>query len=426
MGTMPDRRRVAVTGIGVVSPVGVGREAFWRALLAGESGIAPVESFDTSRFKVRLGAEVRGFDAAPWCRRLAPEQLGRASQMAVAAARLALADAGLDAEALDGERAGVAMGTTSGEPLEVEQFNDALLGGGQDRLDRDRLNIARLDGALATRYPCHRIPAQVAAELGFAGVNVMLPNACAAGNYAVAFARDALRHGRAEVMLAGGADAFSRITYTGFARLGAITTDRCSPFDRERKGMVPGEGAGVLVLETLDGARARGARIYAEVVGYGLSCDAHHMTASHPEGEGPARAMTQALADAGLRPAEVDYISAHGTGTPTNDKLETLAVKRAFGDAAARTPMSSVKSMLGHTMGAASALEAAVCCLAIQDGWLPPTINYQHPDPECDLDYVPNAARRRTVRVAMNNAYAFGGANASVLFAAPAGNGAPG
>jgi 3-oxoacyl-[acyl-carrier-protein] synthase II len=401
-------RRVAVTGIGVVSPLGEGRERFWSALLAGESGIAPATSLDTSRFKVRLGAEVRGFDPVPWCRRLDPAELGRASQMAVAAARMALADAGLDGEAIDGDRVGVAMGTTSGEPLEVERFDDALLAG----------DPARLGPELATRYPCHRIPGVVAAELGFGGVNVMLPNACAAGNYAVAFARDALAAGRAEVMLAGGADAFSRITYTGFARLGAITTDCCAPFDRERKGMVPGEGAGILVLEPLEAARARGARIYAEVVGYGLSCDAHHMTASHPEGEGPARAMRQALADAGLGPEDVGYISAHGTGTPTNDRLETLAVKQAFGKAAAGVPMSSVKSMLGHTMGAASALEAAVCCLAIAEGWIPPTVNYRNPDPECDLDYVPNEARRVPVRVAMNNAYAFGGANASVLFAA--------
>ena len=407
----PDRKRVAVTGIGVVTPVGTGREPFWRALLAGESGIAPVTSFDTSRFKVHLGAEVRGFDPAPWCRRRDPAELGRASQMAVAAARLALADAGIELDEIEPERAGVAMGTTSGEPIEVERFDDTLLGDGRDAIG----------SALATRYPCHRIPGQVAGELGFAGVNVMLPNACAAGNYAVAFARDALASGRADLMLAGGADSFSRITYTGFARLGAITTDRCAPFDRERKGMVPGEGAGVLVLETLESARARGARVYAEVAGYGLSCDAHHMTASHPEGEGPARAMTQAFADAGLSPEQVDYISAHGTGTTTNDRLETLAVKRAFGAAAARVPMSSVKSMLGHTMGAASALEAAVCCLAIAEGWVPPTINYQHPDPDCDLDCVPNQARRLPVKVAMNNAYAFGGANASVLFAAPGG-----
>jgi 3-oxoacyl-[acyl-carrier-protein] synthase II len=403
-----ERRRVAVTGIGVVTPVGSGRETFWRALLAGTSGVAPVSSFDTSRFKVHLGAEVRGFDPSPWCERHAPAELGRASQMAVAAARLALADAGLDLDGLDVDRCGVAMGTTSGEPLEVERFDDALLAAG----------VAAVDAALATRYPCHRIPGQVAGELGWAGVNVMLPNACAAGNYAVAFAKDTLARGRADVMLAGGADAFSRITYTGFARLGAITTDRCAPFDRERKGMVPGEGAGVLVLETLEGARARGARVYAEVAGYGLSCDAHHMTASHPEGEGPARAMRAALADAGLAPEDVGYISAHGTGTPTNDRLETLAVKRAFGEVAARVPMSSVKSMLGHTMGAASALEAAVCCLAIAEGWIPPTINYETPDPECDLDVVPNVARQVPVRVAMNNAYAFGGANASVIFAA--------
>jgi 3-oxoacyl-[acyl-carrier-protein] synthase II len=401
-------RRVVVTGIGVVTPVGTGREAFWRALLAGESGIGPVASFDPSRFKVRLGAEVRGFDPTPWCRRVDPAQTGRAAQMAVAAARLAVADAGLADDEVAGERTGVAMGTTSGEPLEVERFDDELLAGGH----------AAVGPQLATRYPCHRIPAVLAGELGCAGVNVMLPNACAAGNYAVAFARDALGRGRAEVMLAGGADAFSRITYTGFARLGAIAPDRCAPFDRERKGMVPGEGAGVLVLETLEGAQARGARVYAEVVGYGLSCDAHHMTASHPEGDGPARAMRQALDDAGLQPADVGYISAHGTGTPTNDRLETLAVKRAFGDAAGRVAMSSVKSMLGHTMGAASALEAAVCCLAIAEGWVPPTINYQHPDPECDLDCVPNQARRLPVRVAMNNAYAFGGANASVVFAA--------
>jgi 3-oxoacyl-[acyl-carrier-protein] synthase II len=404
-------RRVVVTGIGAVSPVGTGREAFWDALLAGKSGIGPVTSFDPSRFKVRLGAEVRDFDPTPWCRRLDPAESGRAAQMAVAAARLALTDAGLEPGDVDGEHAGVAMGTTSGEPLEVERFDDELLAGGS----------AAVGPQLATRYPCHRIPAVVAAELGFAGVNVMLPNACAAGNYAVAFARDALAAGRAELMLAGGADAFSRITYTGFARLGAIAPDRCAPFDRERKGMVPGEGAGVLVLETLDGARARGARIYAEVVGYGLSCDAHHMTASHPEGDGPARAMLQALADAGLAPGDVDYVSAHGTGTPTNDRLETLAVRRAFGPAAGRLAMSSVKSMLGHTMGAASALEAAVCCLAIAEGAVPPTVNYQTPDPECDIDCVPNQARRMTVRVAMNNAYAFGGANASVVFAAPEG-----
>ena len=241
----------------------------------------------------------------------------------------------------------------------------------------------------------------------------MIPTACAAGNYAIAHALDVLWSGRAEVMLAGGADAFSRITYTGFHRLGAIAPERCQPFDRNRKGMISGEGAAVLVLEPAERARARGARIYAEAVGYGLSCDAHHMTAAHPEGEGAARAMERALADAGVSPEDVSYISAHGTGTPTNDRLEALAVKRVFGGIAARTPMSSIKSMIGHTMGAASAIEAAVCALALSEDRIPPTMNLE--EPEDDLDYVPNAARELPVRLAMNNAYAFGGNNASVI-----------
>src|SRR5215813_11057458 len=216
-------------------------------------------------------------------------------------------------------------------------------------------------------------------------------------------------------MLAGGADAFSRITFTGFAQLGAIAPEICQPFDRYRKGMIPGEGAGVLVLESLDHAKQRGAKIYAEVTGYGLSCDAHHMTAAHPIGDGAVRAMTQALEQSDVKPEEISYISAHGTGTPTNDRLETLAVKRVFKQAAYSVPISSIKSMLGHTMGAASAIEAAVCALAIHYNRIPATINFQQPDPDCDLDYVPNSARDHNVQIAMNNAYAFGGNNASVI-----------
>jgi 3-oxoacyl-[acyl-carrier-protein] synthase II len=412
--------RIAVTGLGAVTPVGIGWQQTWASLLAGRSGVAPVESFDTSAFSVHLGAEVRGFSAAAFVRRLEPGRLGRASQLAIAAARLALADAGLgllpDAvppgadsatpslAALPApERLGVAMGTTSGEPLELERFDDRYLAGQLDQVG----------GELMARYPCHLIAAHVARELGFAGINTMIPTACAAGNYALAHAVDVLRAGRADLMLAGGADAFSRITYAGFSRLGAIAPERCQPFDRRRKGMIPGEGAAVLVLEPLAAARRRGARVYAEVAGYGLSCDAHHMTAAHPEGEGAVRAMTQALTDAGLRPEEVSYISAHGTGTPTNDRLEALAVTRVFGQGT-RVPISSVKSMLGHTMGAASAIEAAVCALAVARDEIPPTMNLE--EPEGDLDYVPNQARRQRVDVAMNNAYAFGGNNASTLF----------
>ncbi len=399
------KRRIVVTGLGAVTPVGTGADELWSGLLAGRSGFTPVESFDTGRFNVHLGAEVRGFEPAAWVRTLDPAALGRASQFAVAAARMALADAGLEAEAVEPERAGVSMGTTSGEPVEVERFDDRYLAGELDQVGPEFMGL----------YPCHMIAAHVGQELGFGGVNTMIPAACAAGNYAVAHALDVLRAGRADLMLAGGADAFSRITYTGFFRLGAIAPDLCRPFDKNRKGMIPGEGAAVLVLEPLERAVGRGARIYAEVAGYGLSCDAHHMTAAHPEGDGAARAMERALADAGVAPDEVSYISAHGTGTPTNDRLETIAVQRVFGEGGV-PPMSSVKSMLGHTMGAASAIESVVCALAIATGRVPPTMNYEEPDPECDLDVVPNAARKLDVRVTMNNAYAFGGNNASVIF----------
>lgn len=399
------QHRIVVTGLGLVTSIGIGREAFWHNVLMGHSGIGPVEAFDTRAYKGTLGAEVKAFCAADYLVQLDPARMGRASQFATAAARLALTDAQLDLATLDPERAGVSMGTTSGEPNEIERFDDHLVAATLDRIGAEFI----------ASYPCHVIPARVASEVGFAGVNMTIPTACAAGNYAIAHAFDVLRTGRADIMLAGGADAFSRITYTGFARLGAIAPDTCRPFDRNRKGMIPGEGAAVLVLEPVDRAVARGARIYAEVAGYGLSCDAHHITAAHPEGDGAARAMEKALAHCGLQADEVSYISAHGTGTPTNDQRETVAVKRVFKEAAYHIPISSIKSMLGHTMGAASAIEAATCALAIAANRIPPTMHLDEPDPECDLDYVANAARQHTVRVAMNNAYAFGGNNSSVI-----------
>jgi 3-oxoacyl-[acyl-carrier-protein] synthase II len=404
------RRRIAVTGLGVVSPLATGRAAFWEALLAGRTATGPVRSFDASRFPADRGAEIPDFRAAEHVRNLAPGTAARASLLAAAAARLALADAGLDVDlemgSLEPERAGVAMGTTSGEPRQVEAFNDRFVAD----------DLVGVGAEFMDLYPCHTIAAAVAAEVGFAGVNAMIPTACAAGNYAIAYAADTLAAGRADLMLAGGADSFSRITYAGFSRLGAISPDLCRPFDRNRRGMIPGEGAGVLVLEPLDRALARGATVYAEVAGYGLSCDAHHMTGAHPEGEGAARAMARALRSAGLGPEQVSYISAHGTGTPSNDRLETMAVRRVFGARARRVPISSIKSMLGHTMGAASALEAIACSLAVATGRVPPTVNFEEPDPDCDLDVVPNQARELDVAVAMNNAYAFGGNNASVIF----------
>lgn len=398
-------RRIVITGIGVVTPIGIGCEQFWTNLLEGRSGIAPVKSFDTSAYNVHRGAEVKEFNAEDFVLNLDAAHLGRASQFAIAAARLALADAGVEIGSLDRKRAGVSMGTTSGEPREVERFDDLYVSKNLDQIGPEFLKL----------YPCHVIAAHVASELNFAGVNTMIPTACAAGNYAIANALDVMRAGRADLMLAGGSDAFSRITFTGFARLGAVAPEICQPFDRFRKGMIPGEGAGVLVLEPLDHARRRGARIYAEVAGYGLSCDAHHMTAAHPQGDGAERAMRRALADSDTNPEDVSYISAHGTGTSTNDRLETIAVKSLFKEAAYRIPISSVKSMLGHTMGAASAIEAAVCSLAVFNNRVPPTINLNDSDPECDLDYVANFAREVRVDVAMNNAYAFGGNNASLI-----------
>ena len=401
-------RRVVITGIGLVTAIGTGRETFWRRLLDGESGVSPVTAFDTSRYPVHNGAEVRDFDPGAYVRRLRADAIGRASQFAIAAARLALEDAGLDAgvmAAAHGSRSGVIVGTTSGEPHVIEALDDELMAGRPDRVDR----------RFVRQYPSHMLAAHVAAEFGLGGMAVTVPIACAAGNGALAYASDVIRAGAADLVLAGGADVFSRITFTGFSRLGAIAPERCQPFDRGRRGMIPGEGAGLLLLESQEHALARGARIYAEIGGYGWSCDAHHMTAGHPAGDGAVRAMQMALAAAGTEPADVSYVSAHGTGTAVNDRLETLAIKHVFGSAAYEVPVSSIKSMLGHAMGAASAIEAAACALAVATGCVPPTMNLDDPDPACDLDYVPNEARQHRVDVAMNNAYAFGGNNSCLI-----------
>jgi 3-oxoacyl-[acyl-carrier-protein] synthase II len=271
--------------------------------------------------------------------------------------------------------------------------------------------------AVLAQVPAASIPANVAAAFGFGGPNLLVPTACAAGNYAIARGLDWIRLGRADVLLAGGADPFSQIAFTGFHKLSSMAPDVPRPFSAGRAGMMVGEGAGVLVLETLEAARARGARIYAEVCGYGLSCDAHHMTAPHPEGAGARAAMTRALADAGVAPGDVGYVSAHGTGTEANDKAESLALRAVFGDDP--PPMSSIKGALGHTMGAASALEAIATALAVHHGVLPPTANWLEADPACDVDCVPNAPREAALAVALSNGYAFGGNNAVIVLAKP-------
>ncbi len=398
-------RRVVITGVGMVTPIGIGRERFWPAALSGASGVTEIERFDTSRYKVHQGCEVHDFDFEGIVGAPPPSGMGRASQLAVAATHLALADAGLGGGGNEEATVGVSVGTTCGEIQILEQADQARVSDGEDAIPWQTLR----------HHPAAMIPAHIAHWLGLSGPNVMIPTACAAGNYSIGWAFDAIRFGRADAMLAGGTDPFSRVAFTGFARLGSVAPERCQPFDRGRRGILVGEGAGIVVLESLDGALTRGAPILAEMLGYAISADGHHMTAPDPEGDGISRAIGLALESARIAPAEVDYINAHGTGTPVNDKVETRAIKRVFGRHAYELCVSSTKSMIGHTMGAASAIEAITSVLALRHGVVPPTMNYETPDPDCDLDYVPNAARRRSLTVALNNAIAFGGNNSCLV-----------
>ena len=391
-------KRIVVTGIGVISSVGIDKDKFWKNLLAGKSGISRIDSFDTTEFPTHNGGEIKDFKAEEFIDQAKIGEMGRTSALAVAAAKLAANDAGI--VSFNASRTGVVLGTTMGETKILEKINHAWVKHGQDSID---VNLIR-------QYPCTVLSANVAREIGARGYNYIIPTACAAGNYAIGFAADLLRMGKADIMLAGGVDAFSRIAFTGFNRLLAIAPEKVQPFDKNRKGMMVGEGAGIVVLEPLERAKARKAPVYAEVLGYGLSCDAHHMTA--PFSEGIKEAIKKALAESNISPENVDYISAHGTGTPANDKEESLAIKKVFGELAGKIPVSSIKSMLGHTMGAASAIEAIACCLAVYSDMIPPTINFETPDPECVLDCVPNKSRNIKVNIALNNASAFGGNNA--------------
>jgi len=374
-------------------------------VLEGRSGVDEVTRFDTSEFRVHKGCEVKDFDFEKYTGSKQNREIGKGSQLAIAAAALAIEDAGIDLKKIDPTRIGVAVGTTAGEIQVLETVN----------VIRYRNGIDAVDPGLHKQHPVNQIPSNIAIEFGLKGPNLMLPTACAAGNYAIGYAYDLIRLGRADYMLAGGTDPFSKVAFTGFARLGAIAPEICQPFDKNRKGMMVGEGAGLLLLETLESAIERNATIYAEIVGYGLSCDGYHMTSPHPEGIGVVSAMIKALKGANIKPEDVQYISAHGTGTPANDAAETLAIKKVFGDWAKRLMVSSIKSMIGHTMGAASAIEAITCALAVKHDIVPPTINYETPDPECDIDCVPNEARQARVRIALNNAYAFGGNNSSLV-----------
>jgi 3-oxoacyl-[acyl-carrier-protein] synthase II len=398
-------RRVVVTGLGVISSIGIGWKEFWENLLLGKSGISPVASFDTVNHATHNGGEVHNFNPEAFIRREKIPLFSRATQLAIAASVLGREDARLRPEDLTQKTAGTCIGTTMGSVQTSEHINELrIMHGKKDFTDEDLLLL---------KVATHSTPAAVAKEFSLRGSNMIFSTACAAGNYAVGYSFDLIRLGRADIVFAGGSDPFSKVAFTGFNQFGAVAPEKCQPFDKNRKGMMVAEGAGILVIESLESALLRGAHIYAEILGYGLSCDAGHMT--NPSVEGLSSCMSKALREANIQKEEVDYISAHGTGTPANDKAECAAIKQVFGERYSRIPVSSIKSMIGHTMGAASALEAIACSLIVENDIIPPTINMENPDPECDIDCVPNRARRHEVHVALNNAYAFGGNNASLV-----------
>jgi 3-oxoacyl-[acyl-carrier-protein] synthase II len=416
--------RIVVTGMGAVTPLGLDLPRTWTALVEGQTGIGPISAFDAAPYASRIAGEVRGLDVGRDCG-LEPREarrLDRFVHLGLAAAREAVRDAGLGVPFPDPDRTGVYIGSGMGGLITVGEQMEVLLRRGPERVSP----------FLVPMMICDMASGQVSISLGARGPNLAVVSACATGAHAIGEAALAIRAGRAEVMLAGGTEApVSPLGVAGFAAARALSTrnddpQRASrPFDRQRDGFVIAEGAAVLVLERAGAARRRGARVYAEVAGYGSSADAFHLTAPPESGEGAVRCMRQALREAGLEPEGVDYLNAHGTSTPLNDRSETAAVRAAFGDHAYRLAISSTKGATGHSLGAAGSVEAAVAIKAIQEGVIPPTLNYEHPDPDCDLDYTPNRARRLPVRVAMTNSFGFGGHNATLLFRAVSGSRPP-
>ena len=410
---MAESRRVVVTGLGAVTPVGNDVPTMWKSLLAGVSGIGRITAFDASAFASQIAGEVKGFDPAQY---LAPKEIRRAEsfvQFAVAAAKQAVADAGLDVSKEDPFRVGVLIGSGMGSLRLIEEQHNLFLSKGPQKISPFLIPMIIVNMA----------PGQVAISLGAKGPNSCTATACASGAHGIGEAFRIVQRGDAEVMVAGGTEScITPMAVGGFCALMALSrrndapTKASRPFDQMRDGFVIAEGAGIMILEELRHAKARGARVYAEMVGYGRTADAFHMTAPDPEGRGAAEAMALALKDASLAPEQVSYINAHGTSTELNDKIETLAIKRVFKNAAKRVAISSTKSMTGHMIGAAGGVEAVVSCLSIVHGQIPPTINYDTPDPACDLDYVPNHARTMPVEVALSNSLGFGGHNATVVF----------
>ncbi|MDD2689045.1 MAG: beta-ketoacyl-[acyl-carrier-protein] synthase family protein [Candidatus Omnitrophica bacterium] len=396
-------KKVAITGIGVVSSIGIGKDAFWNNLIQGKSGISEIDLFDTSKFNRHYGGEIKGFNPAKFIPKDMAKFFGRASCFAIAATKLALEDANISLADYKNKRIGVIIGTTMTEANVLDFSVEKLL--------KDEWK--EITNTLLLNSFSPSIPRNIGTFFQLkTPVNLLIPNACAAGNYAVGYALDLIKNGELDLAIAGGAEALSRVAFQGFQRLYAMALKDCTPFDKDRKGMLLGEGAGILILEPQDSVLKRKAAFYAEVSGYGLSCDAYHMTA--PKRDGIKKAMQKAVNNSGISMTDIDYINAHGTGTLQNDKEEAGAINELFG--AKRVAVSSTKSMLGHCMGAASAIEGVVCCLALKNGIIPPTINFTTPDPQCDIDCVPNQARKAKLNHILNNSFAFGGNNCCVVF----------
>ncbi len=403
LSRQPPGRRVAVTGVGVISPIGTGKAKYLESLRTGRSGVSEITAFDTSRYSFKKACEVKDFDPTAHFTFGEIRRMDRATQFVLGATDQALSDAGLNEASLSGTNAAVIFGTTLGGMLSGEKYFSNLLQGRRRPAGlRDFLSSAASD--------------QVSIRYGLRGANLTFSTACSTGLHCIGYGFDLIRSGMAEVVIAGAHDTMAQMTATGFGRLRCITGDDIRPFDKHRSGFFLGEGCGVLILEEYERSRRRNAEIQAEVLGYGGSSDAFHMTAPHRSGEGAASSMEQALADANVEAKEINYIKAHGTATPQNDQAETLAIKRVFGDLAYKIPVSSIKAMIGHTLGAAGALEAIGAILCCRNGLLPPTINYQTPDPGCDLDYVPNVCREGRFPLVLCNSFGFGGNNASVVF----------
>ena len=406
-------RRVVVTGVGLVSSLGLTTKATWDGLLAGRSGVARITHFDPSEFAAQIAAEVKGFDPLQFVDKKDVKKMDVFIQYAIAASQYAVDDAGLSIGDGNRDRTGVFIASGIGGFSTIEREHRALLEGGPRRISPFFIPASIINLASG----------QVSIRFGARGPNSATCTACSASAHAIGDAYHIIRRGDADAMIAGGSEAaITPMGIGGFAAMRALSTrndepERASrPFDRDRDGFVVGEGAGVLVLEEYELARRRGARMYAEVVGYGMSADAFHITAPSEDGDGAVRAMQMALRGAGLEPSAIGYINAHGTSTPYNDRLETIAIKKVFGDHAYKLAVSSTKSMTGHLLGAAGGLEAVITALAVHHKMLPPTINLDNPDPECDLDYVPNASRAAEITHAMSNSFGFGGTNAVLLF----------